>query len=116
MKVFVDLDHTLCIPNEDYGTSVDRYKYAAPVISVIKRVQWLYNSGHHITIYTARRMKTCKGDVEAVEREVGEITRDWLKKYGVPYDVLMFGKPYYDLLIDDNTMTPEQFLKSNLVG
>jgi hypothetical protein len=35
---------------------------------------------------------------------VGKITLDWLSKYEVPYDEIIFGKPWADVYIDDNAM------------
>ena len=46
-------------------------------------------------------MRTCNGDVAKVIEKIGKITEDWLEKWNVPYDELVFGKPYADIYIDD---------------
>ena len=46
-------------------------------------------------------MRTCNGDVGKVIERVGKVTEDWLEKWKVPYDELVFGKPYADMYIDD---------------
>ena len=107
MIIYVDLDHTLCFPDESYGQHRDKYRFAIPNSEIIQRVNDWHRIGHNIVIYTARRMKTQNGDVELVEEEVGQLTRNWLAEHGVSYDELMFGKPYYDMLIDDKTCLPE---------
>ena len=107
MRIFVDLDHTLCFPDESFGQHRDKYRFAVPNSEIIQRVNAWHRLGHNIVIYTARRMKTHNGDVELVEEEVGQLTRNWLAEHGVSYDELMFGKPYYDMLIDDKTCLPD---------
>jgi len=46
-------------------------------------------------------MSTCEGDVSKVFEKIGKITEDWLEKWKVPYDELIFGKPHADMYIDD---------------
>lgn len=109
-KVYaIDLDHTLCIPNENYKDSHNKYRLAKPIQSVIDRVNQLHDNGHEIVIYTARRMLTHSGDVEAVIADVGEITKEWLEEYGVKYDRIVFGKIYYDEIWDDKAVNPTNF-------
>jgi capsule biosynthesis phosphatase len=107
MKVFVDLDDTLCFPNHSEKPSELKYGEAAPNWPMIEHIRSLHSAGNHITIWTARRMLTHIGDVERVIADIGQLTRDWLAKYAVPYDEIIFGKPYYDLIIDDKARGPE---------
>ncbi|KAJ3178844.1 hypothetical protein HDU85_005037 [Gaertneriomyces sp. JEL0708] len=92
-----DLDSTLVslpvIPG-DYGT-------CRPVCKAIHLVRELNAQGHYIIIQTARRMKTHKGNVGAVMRDIGRETFAQLDKFGIPYDELVFGKPYAHVYIDD---------------
>ena len=57
--------------------------------------------GHHIIIYTARRMRTHKGNVGSIVKDIAAVTLDTLSKYKIPYDELFFGKPYAHYYIDD---------------
>ena len=41
---------------------------------------------HIIIIYTARRMKTHKGNVGKITADIGKITFDTLEKFNIPYD------------------------------
>ena len=61
----------------------------------------LKDQGHYLIIHTGRHMRTCNGDVAKVIEKIGKITEDWLEKWNVPYDELVFGKPYADIYIDD---------------
>lgn len=104
MIIAVDLDHTLCVPNENGRDSEEKYGNAEPIEENIKKVNKLFKEGHKIIIYTARRMLTHKGNVKAVEEDVGQITRDWLRMNGVLFTDIVFGKIYYDLIIDDKAI------------
>lgn len=115
MKIFVDLDHTLCFPDESYGHSRDKYRFASPNEAMIEMVNRWFAAGHEIVIYTARRMKTHDGNLEKIEEDVGEITRQWLTDHFVSHTKLMFGKPYYDILIDDKTCLPDIPLIQNTI-
>jgi capsule biosynthesis phosphatase len=104
--VCCDIDFTLCVPAEELP-GVEKYVHAAPVPLVIERLQELRDQGCHIILHTARRMRKHKGDIPAIEAEVGEITRTWLQENKVPYDELVFGKPFADIYIDDKAFLPE---------
>lgn len=97
MRIVIDLDGTICEIKKE-GQS---YADVKPLPRAIESIKRLKAMGHYIIIYTARHMKTCGGNVEEVKRRIGEITCAWLKRYEVPYDELIFGKPYGDLYIDD---------------
>lgn len=109
--IFVfDLDHTLCVPGKEQDT-INRYAKAKPIKENIEMVRELKRFNNKVIIHTARRMLTHKGDVAMVYLDVGEITKQWLADHDVPYDELIFGKPYADIYIDDKGMTPELFKK-----
>jgi capsule biosynthesis phosphatase len=101
----MDMDGTIC-----EQTWNNTYHLAKPVQDVIDKVNDLYDAGWHVTIYTARGMRTCKGDVKEVERRYKVITEEWLLKHQVMYHRLVFGKPPGDLYVDDRGMTPSAFV------
>ena len=96
LRVCVDLDGTICelASNGDYA-GVRPQPGAREALCELKR------QGAYIIIYTARRMRTHGGDVAKVMGEVGDLTRVWLRKEGIPYDELVFGEPYAHVYIDD---------------
>ena len=96
MRVCVDLDGTICslTENGDYGN-------VKPLPNAIETLQRFKKEGHYIIIYTARRMRTHNGNVSEIIKEVGELTTTWLQKHNIPYDELIFGKPYAHVYIDD---------------
>lgn len=92
MKIFIDIDETIC-----YYDGERDYKKALPIKKNIEKANNLYEKGHEITYWTAR------GTMTGIDWR--EVTEDQFKRWGVKYHKLMFGKPAYDLMIDDRTIT-----------
>lgn len=97
-----DLDQTLVtLPSKknDY-TSVE------PLLTNIEFLRKLYNEGHYIIIYTARHMRTCNGNVALVKERMQKIVETTLFDFDIPYNELVFGKPYGDVYVDDKSVNP----------
>ena len=97
MRIVFDLDGVICElkkPSESYSDVIPKKK-------VIQKMKNLKDEGHYLIIHTGRHMRSCDGDVEKVIEKIGQTTQNWLKKWQVPYDELIFGKPYADIYIDD---------------
>ena len=97
MRIVFDLDGVICElkkPSESYAD-------VTPKNDIIEKMRDLKKDGHYLIIHTGRHMRTCNGDVSKVIEKIGKITEDWLEKWKVPYDELIFGKPYADIYIDD---------------
>lgn len=104
-----DLDDTICYPEKNYQDSCLRYANAVPNWKIIDHMRILRLAGHIIIIHTARRMLTHSGNIDLIKRDVEELTIDWLVRYNVPYDELVFGKPYGDFYIDDKAINVKDF-------
>lgn len=81
MKIFIiDIDGTICenIKNEE---GKGRMRDAKPIPSSIEKINHLYQAGHYICFFTARR------------DEHERVTRAWLRKHGVKYHQLILNKP-----------------------
>lgn len=90
-----DLDGVLCSQRKS------DYENAVPFQDAIKKVNELYDSGHHIIIFTARFMgRTNNNPVHAYQLGY-EFTRRQLESWGVKFHSLWLGKPQYDYLVDD---------------
>ena len=97
MRIVFDLDGVICElkkPSESYADVI-------PKSDIIEKMRDLKEDGHYLIIHTGRHMRTCDGDVSKVIKKIGKITEDWLEKWKVPYDELIFGKPHADIYIDD---------------
>jgi hypothetical protein len=93
-NVFVDLDDTLCYYQEN--TNNTNYSFAKPKIDKINLINSYYEQGAIITIYTARGTKTGINWKNITEKQ--------LLEWGVKYHNLLFGKPAFDILIDDKVL------------
>jgi len=103
MRAIVDVDDTLCVVrNRDYAG-------AEPKVEVIEKVRELKRMGFEIVLHTSRGMMSCGGDVQAARRKNEEVMKEWLERNGVPYDEIVWGKPFGDVYVDDKGMSLEEF-------
>jgi capsule biosynthesis phosphatase len=107
----IDIDHTICIPNDSEKDTIEKYGKAKPISEMIQSIHKAKERGYRIVLFTARRMATHDGDINKVIEDVGEITIAWLKEHNVPYDELMFGKPNAVYYVDDKALKPHEFVK-----
>ena len=108
--IVIDLDDTLCAPDKRLN-GVDKYIHARPYPFLIMKLRALHEEGWYITIMTSRHMVTCKGDVDEIWNRIGQITVDWLDKNNVPFDQLVFGKPWGRHYVDDKAMSIKEFME-----
>jgi len=110
--IVIDIDDTICFTNHNYQDAKQKYGNALPNNKIINGMRILKRQGFHIILLTARRMLTHNGDIEKIIEDVGKITTDWLERYDVPYDELIWGKPYSSTYyVDDKAMNLEEFVK-----
>lgn len=98
MRICVDIDGVIC----KLRTGHQEYSDLAPIPGAVEKLRQLSSYGHYIILYTARRMKTHRGNNGKVVADIGRITLEWLHTHNVPYDEIYFGKPWADIYIDDN--------------
>jgi len=102
-----DIDDTICNnKNRDYANAV-------PYKEVIDKINYLYDNGATIKLYTSRGMVSCNGDIDKIIKKNEPILREWLNKNNVKYNELIFGKPLGDLYIDDKAMNVRDFIKQD---
>lgn len=109
-SLVVDIDGTLC----DLKTADQTYLDVAPKPSMIAQMRAYQQAGYQIILFTSRQMRTYEGNIGKINKYTAPITKEWLAKYDVPYDQIIFGKPwagrggYY---IDDRAFRPSELLK-----
>lgn len=91
MIIYVDIDDTIC------KTESTDYNNAIPYLDKISKINNLYDSGHTIIYWTAR------GSLSGNDYYI--LTENQLKSWGVKYHKLYTTKPYYDIFIDDRTLS-----------
>lgn len=96
MIIFVDIDETICISPEDRD-----YSKATPIQKHINKINEMYENGDTIVYWTAR------GTGSGIDWR--EVTEKQFLDWGVKYHKLEFGKPIYDLFIDDKNIESREF-------
>jgi hypothetical protein len=95
MLIYVDIDNTICVTE---GTD---YNDVKPIPDRIEKINKLHDEGNTIVYWTAR------GSVTGIDHS--ELTKKQFKEWGVKYHELKFGKPPYDLFIDDKNINSENY-------
>jgi capsule biosynthesis phosphatase len=99
-----DIDNVICKTN-----STRDYSKSTPIKKNIKAINAAYNNGFNIILYTARYMGRCNENLAQVKKRIKPLTLKQLKSWGVKYHKIYFGKPSFDLFIDDKSL----FFKKN---
>ncbi|MBO6137290.1 MAG: capsular biosynthesis protein [Lachnospiraceae bacterium] len=108
-----DIDGTLC-PLKRQGES---YADLVPFKEMVDRLRYYHENGAKIILFTSRNMNTYKGDLNLIHEYTAPVLRDWLKKWDIPYDELIFGKPWpghKGFYVDDRTVRPDEFLNKSI--
>ncbi len=93
-----DLDGVIC--NNTYG----KYNEAKPYKKAIKKINFLYDQGNIIIIFTSRYMGKFKNDrIKAINYGF-EKTKNQLISWDLKFHELLLGKPEYDIIIDDKSI------------
>ena len=97
MTVYVfDIDGTIC--TNTFG----EYNKATPFKERIEGINFLYDKGHTIKMFTARGSTTSKNWTD--------LTKMQLKKWGVKYhELIMNKKPHAHMYIDDKSINAFSF-------
>lgn len=99
MIYYVDIDNTICY------TEKTNYKSSKPIYSRIEVINKLYDLGHTIIYWTAR------GSQSGIDWS--ELTVSQLDSWGCKRTDIKFGKPSYDLFIDDKAIESRIFFTND---
>ena len=95
MIIYVDIDNTICKTDET------NYENEKPIPERIKKINRLYDEENTIVYWTAR------GTGSGIDWR--DITEKQFEEWGVKYHELKFGKPVYDLFIDDKNIESKEY-------
>jgi len=90
-----DLDNVIC------KTKSSNYKNSKPILTNIKYINYLFEKGFVIKIFTARYMGRTDDNPSKAKALGLKLTLNQLKKWNVKYSKLIFAKPSYDIIVDD---------------
>jgi len=97
MRIFVDIDNTICTT----GSGEDKYLDSKPIFDRIEMVNQLFDDGNHIVYWTARGSRSGK--------DYTKLTIEQLDRWDVKRNSVLFGKPDYDIFIDDKSISSESY-------
>lgn len=108
-----DIDHVICRTNSN-----KEYLKSKPIKKNIILINQIYNKGYNVILYTARGMGRYNGSLNKIKRKIKPLTLKQLKDWGVSYNKIYFGKPSFDLFVDDKSLFFKKkwpkFLKNKL--
>ena len=108
-----DIDGTLC-PIK--GTD-EKYEDIVPYPEMVERIREYKEQGAKIILYTSRNMNTYKGNIGLINANTAKVVLEWLKKWDIPYDEIIYGKPWpghNGFYVDDRTVRPDEFLNKSV--
>jgi len=108
MRLIVDVDGTLT-----FNDSSVSYINQKPRRDVIARVNALHERGVRIIIYSARNMRTYRGNVGLINKNTLPVLIKWLEVHGVCYDEIHIGKPWCGIdgfYVQSGSIRPDRFV------
>lgn len=109
LSFIFDIDGTLCpIKKKD-----EKYEDLIPYPEMVEKIREYKSKGAKITLFTSRNMNTYKGNIGLINANTAKIIINWLDKWDIPYDEIIYGKPWpghNGFYVDDRTIRPNEFL------
>lgn len=110
----IDIDDTISTTLADNNGNRD-YSKSIPISKTIDKIRDLKKNGHKIVLFTARGMRTFNNNVFDIKKFHEKPLIKWLTENKVPYDDLIFGKPWYQnvFYVDDKNLSIQEFVNYN---
>ena len=98
MRICFDLDNSICTGSP--------HRKATPAPGMKELIAGLRKRGHTVIIVSARGTSSSPDIAGKVDLTYKCLTESQLKKWGIGYDELHFGKPIADVYVDSKSITP----------
>lgn len=108
-----DIDGTLC----PIKKKEEKYEDLVPYENMIEKLRYYHENEAKIILFTSRNMNSYGGNLGLINKNTAKILLDWLEKWNIPYDEIMYGKPWpgnKGFYVDDRTVRPDEFLTCDL--
>ena len=111
MTFVFDIDGTIC----PIKKKEENYEDLIPYEDIVQKMWEYKNGGAKIILFTSRNMNSFHGNIGVINKITAKVLLDWLEKWNIPYDEIIYGKPwpghkgYY---VDDRTIRPTGFLNN----
>lgn len=108
-SLVIDIDGTLCpIKKKD-----EKYEDLIPYESMVKKINDYHEQGVRIILFSSRNMNSYNGNLGLINKYTATILHNWLEKWNIQYDEILFGKPWpghFGFYVDDRSVRPNEFL------
>ena len=104
-----DIDGTLC----PIKKKEERYEDLVPYKNMADKLRYYKKNGAKIVLFTSRNMNSYNGNIGIINKKTAKILLEWLDKWDIPYDEIIYGKPWpghKGFYVDDRTVRPDEFL------
>lgn len=108
-----DIDGTLC----PIKKKEERYEDLVPFAEMAAKLRWYKERGAKIVLFTSRNMNSYGGNLGMINKNTAKILLEWLDKWKIPYDEILYGKPWpghKGFYVDDRTVRPDEFLAKSV--
>ena len=103
-----DIDGTLC----PIKKKEEKYEDLIPYNNIVNKLKYYKNN-----LFTSRNMNSYNGNLGMINKNTAKILLEWLDKWEIPYDEIIYGKPWpghKGFYVDDRTIRPDEFLNYNV--
>lgn len=110
ITLIFDVDGTLC----PIKKKEEKYEDLIPDEEMVNKLKMYKENGAKIVLFSSRNMNSYNGNLGLINANTAVIMQAWLKKWNIPYDEILFGKPWpghKGLYIDDRSVRPDEFLE-----
>lgn len=110
MTFIFDIDGTIC----PIKSKNEKYEDLIPYKEVVDKLREYHDGGAKISLFTARNMNSYGGNIGLINKHTAKILLEWLEKWEIPYDEIVYGKPWpghKGFYVDDRSVRPDEFLK-----
>lgn len=108
-----DIDGTIC----PIKSKEEKYEDIVPYKDVVEKIKYYKKNGAYIVLFTSRNMNSYKGNIGIINKNTARILMQWLEKWDIPYDEIIYGKPWpghKGFYVDDRTVRPDEFLSKDV--
>lgn len=108
-----DIDGTIC----PIRKKEEKYEDLVPYPEMVRKIREYKAGGARITLFTSRNMNTYQGNMGLINANTAKILLNWLDKWEIPYDEIVYGKPWpghKGFYVDDRTVRPDEFLSCSI--
>lgn len=108
-----DIDGTIC-PIKGAG---EGYEDLIPYQNIVDKLRYYKENGARIVLFTSRNMNSFQGNIGLINKNTARVLLDWLDKWNIPYDEIIYGKPWpghKGFYVDDRTVRPDEFLNCSV--